>query len=200
MTGNGVLRLFGGGATLIFAVMLFALGGLGGLIPSAVAQVACPAEPRWSNTTPPVNLDHVFCGEIRSNGSATGFHARPNALNPKTVASVDITQSPNANGIYAGTVTLSNPNGPDPRKFSSIFPDDCSMDQVMASILYAVENRQACPAGSPGWWRCGLNRPNQAALAKQDMTFCVGATSTSRFLIAMGMLKDGRINTAFPLR
>lgn len=194
MTVHRVLRLFAGGAMIAIVFVAF-----GNLVASASAQVACPTQQGWSATTPPVNLDHVFCGEIRSNGSATGFHARPNAINPTTVVSVDVTQSPNASGIYAGTVTLRNPNGPDPRKFSSIFPDDCSLDQVTASILYAFENRQACPAGSPRWWKCGSNRPDPLALEDAER-FCVGDDRTSRFLIAIGMLRDGRINTAFPLR
>ena len=199
MTGNRSLGLLGiGGGITGLAVIIIV--GVFVLIPPARAQVACPADPAWSKSTPPINFDHVFCGEIRSNGSATGFHARPDAINPATVAGVEVTQSPNANGIYAGTVRLRNRNGDDPQKFSSLFPDACSMEQVTASILYAFEHRQACPAGSPGWWQCGANRPEDGGLTGEDVKFCVGAAPQSRFLIAMGLLKDGRINTAFPLR
>ena len=170
----------------------------------ARADQICPAKPHWSNTEPAINLAHVFCGEVKSNGRAAGFHARPGGVNPGPVRSVDITQPANANGVYAGMVTFANPDaksggsgGRDPVKFSSIFPDSCDDDQIVASILYAYENRTDCPAGSPGWWQCGLNRPMDAA---SSVGLCVGDDPDGVFMIAIGLLRDGRINTAFPLR
>ncbi len=160
----------------------------------AAAEVDCPASPHWSDTVPPLNVDHVFCGEIKKN-RAKGFHSRPGGEDPATVASFVVIEKPNASGIYGGTVTLNNPSGDNPSKFSTIFPDNCSQDEVMKSILHAYENPQACPAGAPGWASCGLNRP-----AKGGAGYCVGNDAGLRFSIAFATLKDGRINTAFPLR
>ena len=35
----------------------------------------------WSNTDPPVDLIHIFCGQIKK-GKAGGFHSRPNDKDP----------------------------------------------------------------------------------------------------------------------
>ncbi|MDG4721513.1 MULTISPECIES: EndoU domain-containing protein [Thalassospira] len=170
-----------------------------------LAGQVCADGPHWSDTEPAINLAHVFCGEVKSNGRAAGFHARPGGVNPATITSVEITQPANTSGVYAGMVTFAKPDASagasserrDPVKFSSIFPDSCSFDQIVASILSAHDNRTDCPAGSPGWWQCGLNRPKDAALSAG---LCVGDDPDGVFTIAIGLLRDGRINTAFPLR
>lgn len=175
---------------------VLALCGLAfvGMTPAS-AQVACPANPHWTATVPPINADHVFCGEVRANGTAAGFHSRPGGVNPATVANFVINQPANANGVYGGNVTLVNPNGPNPTKFSTMFPDSCTQAEVVQSILYAHANQVACPAGAPGWASCGLNRPDPAAGGH-----CVGDDAATRFYIAFGTLGNGNINTAFPLR
>lgn len=161
----------------------------------ASAQVVCPANPHWTATVPPINADHVFCGEVRNNGTAAGFHSRPGGANPATVANFVVTQVPNANGVYGGNVTLVNPNGANPTKFSTMFPDSCSQAEVVQSILYAHANQVACPAGAPGWASCGMNRPDPATPGH-----CVGDDAASRFFIAFATLGNGNVNTAFPLR
>lgn len=163
-------------------------------ITPAFAQVACPANPHWSATVPPINMDHVFCGEIKNN-NAKGFHSRPNGINPATVVSFVKTQEENVNGIYGGIVTLINPGGPNPSKYSSIFPDSCSQGQVVESILYSYSHQQACPPGAPVWATCGVNRPQNSDSAK----YCVGNDVSSQFYIAFALLANGDINTAFPL-
>ena len=163
----------------------------------AGAGQLCPSNPHWSKTDPAINLDHVFCGEVKSNGKASGFHARPNGINPPSIAGVEITQPANDNGIYAGMVRFASPSGREPVKFSSIFPDSCSHDQIVTSILHAHANRMDCPAGSPGWWQCGPNRPDTNGAHEM---FCVGDDPDQTFTIAIGLLRDGRINTAFPMR
>ena len=178
-----------------FATAILLVCGLFMLnIAPAMAQVACPANPHWTATNPPINADHVFCGEI--NNGAKGFHSRPGGLNPATVASFVVTQQPNGNGIYGGTVTLVNPNGNNPSKFSTIFPDNCTQAEVEQSVLYAHGNVQACPAGAPGWALCGMNRPANG----NGAGYCIGNDANSRFYIAFATLGNGNINTAFPLR
>ncbi|NIY75782.1 EndoU domain-containing protein [Thalassospira sp. HF15] len=165
---------------------------------SVQAQVVCPAKPHWSATTPPINIDHVFCGEVDGN-RAKGFHSRPGGINPASVADVKITQEPNASGVFGATVTLVNPHGANPSKFSTMFPDSCSQAEVEKSILHAFDNPVACPAGAPHWASCGLNRPGGGPAEG----YCVGSSSETGFYIAFATLSHGanagNINTAFPL-
>lgn len=161
----------------------------------ASAQVTCPSDPHWLETTPPINADHIFCGEIKSN-KAKGFHSRPGGINPATVENFVVTQQANANGVYAGTLTLVNSNGSNPSKFSSIFPDSCTEAQVVQSVLYAHANTESCPAGAPRWASCGMNRP----ATDDGAGYCIGDDANSRFTIAFATLNNGNINTAFPLR
>jgi hypothetical protein len=161
----------------------------------ASAQVTCPAAPRWLETTPPINADHIFCGEVKR-GKAKGFHSRPGGVNPSTVENFVITQQPNANGVYTGTLTLVSPKGSNPSKFSTMFPDSCTKAQVVESVLYAQANSEPCPAGAPKWASCGMNRP----ATDDGKGYCIGDDAKSRFTIAFAILGKGNINTAFPLR
>ncbi|HEY4596429.1 MAG TPA: hypothetical protein VIJ02_08525, partial [Thermoanaerobaculia bacterium] len=36
----------------------------------------------WSRTSPPVNVTHIFEGEINKRGKPTGFHSRPGGKDP----------------------------------------------------------------------------------------------------------------------
>jgi hypothetical protein len=178
-----------------FSMMLIAgavmLGA--GVTGSAQAQFMCPTQLHWTTTNPAINIPHVFCGEIDGN-RAKGFHSRPGGVNPGSVADVKITQAPNASGVYGAIVTLVNPDGPNPSKFSTIYPDTCSQLEIVRSILYAYENPVACPAGAPGWATCGMNRPDPVTPGH-----CVGNDASTRFFIAFATRRDGKINTAFPL-
>lgn len=185
----------------VFGALAFCAVGLVG-ISQASAQYVCPAVPHWSATVPPVNNQHVFCGEVRANGTAAGFHSRPGGVNPASVAGFVITDRPNSLGVYGGTVTLVNPNGANPQKNSTMFPDSCTAAEVQASILHAVANQQlgGCTVGA-GNWTCGKNRPANG----DGAGFCIGDSPGSRFYIAFhelphGHVNAGNINTAFPLR
>jgi hypothetical protein len=147
----------------------------------------------WSDTDPPVNQEHVFCGEWnkRKNRPA-GFHSRPTGDTPATVGALKITQQPNTQGLYG--VRWSYAGHPDREKFSSIFPDTCSRDQVLESIGYAVKHSKACPDGAPRWAKCGPNKPKQGAHG-----YCE-ASDDSIFSIAFATLSNSnKINTAFPI-
>ncbi|WP_073955370.1 EndoU domain-containing protein [Thalassospira sp. TSL5-1] len=171
--------------------------------------VVCPGQGHGTEAIP-INLEHIFCGEINRKNRFTGFHARPQGRNPATIARVVVEAgSENANGIYEATVYWNMDRDGDARpanasKFSTLFPDDCSRDQIIASILYASRHAlPSCPAGAPGWTQCGLNRPdgqgdsNGAETAKAHQ-YCVGKDPSSRFTIAFAP-HNGRLNTAFPL-
>ena len=157
------------------------------------AQLNCSGLSRWSANNPQINQTHIFCGEWDSRRNrAKGFHSRPNGVSPNTVASFQITQSPNARGVYGGNWSYAGYTNS--TKFSTMFPDRCSQQQVLNSIAYAASNQTSCPSGAPNWAWCGSSAPS--ANAKQ---YCNG-NDGSILTVAGAYLNDGRINTAFPLR
>jgi hypothetical protein len=160
---------------------------------SVAAGMDCARIPHWSATKPPVNQQHVFCGKWNNRKSRpAGFHSRPAGENPATVGTLKITQRPNAKGIYG--VRWSYIDHPDRAKFSSMFPDTCSEDQVLQSIVYAANHPKPCPAGAPRWAQCGPNKPIRGGEG-----YCEAADLTI-FTIAFATLKHNtKINTAFPV-
>lgn len=157
----------------------------------ASAQVDCNALQHWSNTIPRLNQTHVFCGEYTT--APKGFHSRPGGLNPNTVGAFVVTQPANAKGIYGGSWSYVGHSGQ--TKFSTMFPNACSMLEVINSILYAATHLEAgCPLGAPAWASCGMNRP---LAADPNVSYCEAADG-SRFFIAMGFVGND-VNTAFPL-
>ena len=172
----------------------------------ASSAVICPGLGHGDDAVP-INLEHIFCGELNRKNRFTGFHSRPGGKNPATIAKVQVMPgSENANGIYEATVFWNMNRASDAQpvnasKFSTMFPDACSKRQIIASILYASRHPvSACPAGAPGWTTCGLNRPavNDRVDAAKDKQYCLGSAPASRFMIAFAS-HNGRINTAFPL-
>jgi hypothetical protein len=158
--------------------------------------VDCAKLAHWTKRPKPpqVNQVHVFCGEWKHNAPA-GFHARPGGLDPETVARLTVTQPANAQGIYGAA--WSYVGHAQSSKFSTMFPDACTMTQVLNSIVYAATHPSRCPTHAPHWAVCGPNRPTSAV--PDSGSFCM-ADDHTRFLIAMAKLSSGRINTAFPLR
>jgi hypothetical protein len=147
----------------------------------------------WSDTNPPINQEHVFCGEWnKRKNRPSGFHSRPGGENPSTIGKLNITQKAGARGLYG--VRWSFIGHPDRQKFSSMFPDTCSRDQVLKSVAYAVNNPKTCPKGSPRWAKFGPNKP-----FKGGQGYCE-ASDKSIFTIAFATFKKSdKINTAFPL-
>lgn len=157
------------------------------------SEMNCAGLSHWSATSPPVNQQHVFCGEwnARKNRPA-GFHARPGGETPTTVGALKMTQRPNAQGLYGVRWSYAGHSGRE--KFSSMFPDTCTDDQILKSIVYAAKHPQSCPDGAPRWAKCGANKPasgGQGYCEAWDQTF---------FTIAFATLRNsGSVNTAFPI-
>jgi len=159
----------------------------------AQSQVNCSNLAHWSNTNPPVNQTHIFCGEWSRN-RPKGFHSRPNGINPNTVANFQITQSANNQGIYGGTWSYAGHSNP--TKYSTMFPDRCTQSQVLNSIIYAATHQQNCSSNAPNWAWCGANAPTANA-----ENYCNGDDGDDGiFTIAGASFNDGKVNTAFPLR
>ena len=166
---------------------------------SATAQgqgIDCRSASHWvtAYNGKQVNHAHIFCGEINQQGRLVGFHARPRGQNPSTVRQFTITQAANAQGIYGGEWTYAG--SPQATKFSTMFPDRCTREQVLNSIAHAEANPVQCPSGAPSWAWCGLNRP---ANNNQPNRFCTANNGTT-YTIAGATNRDNKINTAFPLR
>lgn len=161
--------------------------------PPAEAQINCSGISRWSGTSPQINQPHIFCGEWDSRRNrAKGFHSRPSGVSPNTVASFQISQAANSQGVYGGNWSYAGRGGQ--TKFSTMFPDRCTQQQVINSISYAASSRRSCPSSAPNWAWCGSSAPSANAAE-----YCNGDDG-SILTVAGAFLNDGRINTAFPLR
>ena len=160
---------------------------------SVASEMDCAGISHWSATNPPVNQQHVFCGEWNKRKNLpAGFHSRPAGETPATVGKLKITQQPNARGLYG--VRWSYAGHPDREKYSSMFPDTCSRDQILKSIVYAVNHPRNCPNGAPRWAKCGPNKPTQGGQG-----YCETSDS-SIFSVAFATLRNSnKVNTAFPL-
>jgi Bacterial EndoU nuclease len=121
------------------------LGLLSAGATSAAAQIICPL-PIWPGP-PPIDQNHIFCGDINAAGNAVGFHSRPGGVNPvltNGVAAVVggfVTVPP---GAPAGIYRLNNftintlAGGAAVKAFSTMFPDHCSQANVLAAIANAA--------------------------------------------------------------
>ncbi len=130
----------------------------------------------WSNTTPAINLTHIFTGEINRHGKASGFHFRPNGQDLENARVKEVLSGPNASGVYTAIVEiLDRKKGEWREKFSSLFPDKLKKSQLVSAILSAY--RKNILTGSRKW----------------------RGPSGFGFLIEGYTLKDGRIITAYPI-
>jgi len=129
---------------------------------------------KWSDTSPEINMHHVFDGEINRKNRPTGFHSRPNGQDPANARLVRIKDKPNRYGVYTADIEV-NDGGEWKRKFSSFFPDELSHDEVIEVILHAYNNSDN-KNGTP--WE----GPSGAGYRVQGYT-----------------TRQGGINTAFPI-
>jgi hypothetical protein len=185
--------------TRVLGLCLLAMAGLfcvSFFAGASEVAVDCTKLTRWTKRSKPpqVNQVHVFCGEWKQNAPG-GFHSRPGGLDPDAVTRFTISQPADAKGVYGGSWSYTD--HPRSSKFSTMFPDACSMPQVLNSIAYAATHPTRCPANAPHWAVCGPNRPTSTAQGTSP--FCAANDGTI-FLIAMAKLSNGNVNTAFPLR
>ncbi len=94
---------------------------------------------KWSDTSPAVNLHHVFEGEINRKGKPVGYHSRPGGKDPDGARIVSVRDKPNSKGVYTANIEIRDGNQWK-QKFSSFFPDSMSAQQVMDAILNAYRN------------------------------------------------------------
>ena len=112
--------------SLIFAALLYGRSGT----------------QQWSQTSPEINLGHIFEGAINSQGRPTGFHSRPGGKDPRYARLNKLLSPPNNSGVYTARVEIYDPQ--DRRwkeKFSTLFPDSMTRHQVIQAVLHAWKHR-----------------------------------------------------------
>lgn len=165
----------------------YALGTLAVFLAAACEPAAVPdcRDPgfHWSEHRPAINVRHVFCGEIRK-GKPKGFHSTQLRDSSAVVVGVrGVSRSPS--GIYTGMVMFAGGQ----TKFSTFFPDACTVTEVLASIHYASTHMDG---NHPTWGYLGPSAPGG-----DPDGFCLNLQGQA-FSIRMGLFDDGRVNTAFP--
>ncbi len=97
-----------------------------------------------SGGSPQVELRHIFCGEVNRRGMAVGFHSRPGGVNPGTVSGTGEARPVRGYpGLYNLTRFQITQNGETQTKgISTLYPDKCSVNDVIAAIQYAFNNGQ----------------------------------------------------------
>jgi len=128
---------------------------------------------KWSNTSPEINLHHIFEGEINKRNKPVGYHSRPGGVDADGAKIVRIRDKPNSVGVYTATIAVRDGNQWK-EKFSSFFPDSMSVDDVTEAVLSAYKNSSK---DGPKW-----QGPSGHGFDIQGFT-----------------TNQGGINTAFPL-
>ncbi len=127
-----------------------------------------------SDTNPPVNLTHIFEGEINRQGRPVGFHARPGGRNPSGARVVRVVDRPNRLGVYTAAVEIRTRDGRWLEKRSTFYPDRMSREEVVAAVLNA--------------WRSRSTGRAEKFRGPSGLGFTIE-----------GWHQNGRINTAYPI-
>jgi hypothetical protein len=131
-----------------------------------------PAE-EWSRTSPPINVTHIFEGEINSRGKPVGFHSRPGGRDPQGARLVRVIDRPNRAGVYTAEVEIRS--GSDwLAKRSTLYPDRLARDAVIQAVLHSFAGRSTGDAEK-------FRGPSGQGFTVE------------------GYFQNGRINTAYPI-
>lgn len=178
----------------LILVLLFVSGAGASIVGKAgAAQLDCSDAGKrlWSRSDPQVNLSHIFCGEIGRNGDPKGFHSR--AAGPPTGAVDRVEEAAHrGNEVYDATVIFGNGR----RKRSTFYPDDCSAEAILRSVLYAYRNQTG---DHPAWGVLGPSAPVPDGGSQRD-GYCRDDRGRP-FEIRIGTIRrrgQDAINTAFP--
>ncbi len=124
----------------------------------------------WSDTTPPINLTHLFAGEINRRGKPVGFHSRPGGVDPHGSGVARVIDRPGRSGVYTAVVWIGRRGR---TKFSTFYPDRLTRAQVIAAVL--------------GAFRKG-RRSGESFRGPSGLGFTIE-----------GYFQGGRIQTAYPV-
>ena len=92
-----------------------------------------PDYAQWSDTSPNINLWHVFEGEINRSGKPVGYHSRPDGRDPANARVVSIGNEPNRLGVYTARVEIRDGDRWKDKN-SSFFPDSLSRGDVVDAV------------------------------------------------------------------
>jgi Bacterial EndoU nuclease len=129
--------------------------------------------PSLSRTSPPINLTHIFEGEINKRGKPVGYHSRPGGKDSANARVTRIVDRPNRSGVYTAEVEIRS-GSRWLSKRSTFYPDRMDRAAVIQAVLNAFKNRGS---GSSEKFR---------------------GPSGQGFTIE-GYYQNGRINTAYPI-
>ena len=146
----------------LFLLVLFNGGGVFARSPQSL-----------SRTSPPVNLTHIFEGEINKRGKPVGYHSRPGGKDPANARVTRLIDRPNRVGVYTAEVEIRS-GSRWLSKRSTFYPDRMNREAVVQAILNAFKNRAS---GSSEKFR----------------------GPSGRGFTIEGYYQNGRINTAHPI-
>ncbi len=146
----------------VLLLLLLAVGGVFARSPQSL-----------SRTSPPINLTHIFEGEINKRGKPVGYHSRPGGKDPANARVTRVIDRPNRAGVYTAEVEIRS-GSRWLSKRSTFYPDRMNRDAVVQAILNAYKNRAA---GSSEKFR----------------------GPSGRGFTIEGYYQNGRINTAHPI-
>lgn len=135
-------------------------------------QASGQTDEEWSRTSPPVNVTHIFEGEINRRGKPVGFHSRPGGQDPENARVTRIVERPNRAGVYTAEVEIRSNSGWLAKR-STLYPDRMDRAAVIRAVLNAFHDR----TGNGEKFR---------------------GPSGQGFTIE-GYFQGGRINTAYPI-
>jgi hypothetical protein len=161
---------------LIAVIALAALALVQGVASPRSRRSGRPADAgmreEWSRTSPPVNMTHLFEGEINRRGKPVGFHSRPGGQDPENARVTRIVERPNRAGVYTAEVEIRSNSGWLAKR-STLYPDRMDRAAVIRAVLNAFHDR----TGNGEKFR---------------------GPSGQGFTIE-GYFQGGRINTAYPI-
>ncbi|MDQ7091011.1 MAG: EndoU domain-containing protein [Methylococcales bacterium] len=152
---------------------------------AAHAELSCQSKlVTWSDSRPAVNLKHIFCGESK-NGRNKGVHSNYLLSTSPLVTGIS-NKKQLKGGIYSAKVKFSDGKS----KFSTFFPDHCTLATITRSVIYASTHKTA---NHRQWGILGQSAPKP-----DSRGYCLQFNGDT-FTIRMGLMKNGsRVNTAFP--
>lgn len=153
-------------------ILLLALAVLLPAVGSARPQPR--RQPSLSDTRPPVNLTHIFEGEINRKGRPVGFHSRPGGKNPARARLVRVLDGPDRTGVYTAAVEIRTQDGRWLEKRSTFYPDRMKRHEVVTAIVNAYRHR--------------TTGKSEKFRGPSGLGFTIE-----------GWYQQGRINTAYPI-
>ncbi len=162
--------------TRLFFPAVFLTLLLTGLLAVSSPLHARSGHQQWSSTSPEINLGHIFEGAINRRGKPTGFHSRPAGKDPQHARLVKLLSPANQSGVYTARVAIYDAREQRwKEKFSTLFPDSFSRQQVIETVLYAWQHRRT---GQSNKWE---------------------GPSGKGFTVQGYLNNRGNINTAYPV-